>query len=96
MHFPWAQTPGVRHSFTSVGERSKMASWPLSFTQSPLSGLGHLNDEAGQSVFRGGMGHPGKAVRLFLLLAPPTEGGQGPFPPEPTAALVTRSTLRMS
>lgn len=28
MHVPWVQTPGVRHSFTSVGEKSKLASYP--------------------------------------------------------------------
>ena len=28
MHVPWAQTPGVRHSFTSVGEKSKLTSCP--------------------------------------------------------------------
>lgn len=28
MHVPRVQTPGVRHSFTSAGEKSRMAGWP--------------------------------------------------------------------
>ena len=48
--------------------------------QSAWSGLGHLNDEARESAFGGGIGHPGKAVRSFLLPAPPTQAEQGALP----------------
>ena len=72
MHVPWVQTPGVRHSFTSAGEKSRMAGWPhlphaasiIRLTASQLRGQGI-------SIQRGHR-HPGKGKRSFLLLGPPT------------------------
>lgn len=52
MHVPWVQTPGVRHSFTSVGEKSKLASYPSRSLQHQAE---CLHCEAGEPAFRGAL-----------------------------------------
>lgn len=51
MHVPWVQTPGVRHSFTSVGEKSKLASYPLHSLQHQAESVSIKRP--GTSILRG-------------------------------------------
>lgn len=88
MHFPWAQTPGVRHSFTSVEEKSKMAGWPPLLHVVPIVRL-RASQLRGQgiSILRG---HRPPWEGHQVVPAPgPTHLVQGrvPFPPGPAAAL---------
>lgn len=94
MHLPWAQTPGVRHSFTSAGDKSKTVAGLLSFMQPPINTLRASQYEARVPAFRGAMGHSREAMRLCsLILAPsPTHLKRAVCPlPKLTSALFTNT-----
>lgn len=75
MHVPWVQTPGVRHSFTSVGEKPKLASYPLHSLQHQAESVSIKRP--GTSIPRG----PSTLRRTKDIPAPgPIYLGWVPFP----------------
>lgn len=65
MQIPWAQIPGVRHSFTSVNKVQDGALPPLFLALSAaLASLDHLKYESMETAFRGKLHSPAPLFHL--------------------------------
>lgn len=81
MHVPRVQTPGVRHSFTSAGEKSRMAGWTHFPHAASIIRL-RASQLRGQGIsIQRGHRHPGKGMRSILFLGL----DRVPFSPELTS-----------